>query len=76
MNLYLITRIDRTGYDDSAGYVIAAPRMSNARLIAASEASGRADAETWLNQATSDGELLATGSKRPAGIVLRDFRAG
>lgn len=76
MKLYLLTRNDKTGYDEYLGYVIAADTETQARDIAAANAADEG-AEVWNSQLDCNVTLLALNStKREAGIVLDSFNAG
>lgn len=76
MKLYLLTRNDKTGYDEYLGYVIAADNETQARDIAAANAADEG-VEVWNSQLDCNVTLLAINStKREAGIVLESFNAG
>ena len=74
MNLYLLTRTDRVGYDENRAFVIAAASPQGARILTESV---RADEpkNTWFENSRI--ELLGTAEPTiKAGIILRDFNAG
>lgn len=72
VDLYLITRKDSPGYDESAGFVVAAVTFTEARKTAAGQAGDEGKA-IWMDVSRSRCEKLATDVKRPGGVVLRDF---
>lgn len=78
MKLWHLTRKAPPSYDQAAGFVIAAPTESNARLLAA-KADGH-DGPTWIRRKNSTCELLglaASPDSYPSegAVILRDFRA-
>ena len=80
MNLYLIKRFhedDSLGYDEFAGFVIAAETEWVARRIAA-DRSAMEGREIWLSICgpVSSIELIASDVSLPEGMVLADYRAG
>ena len=73
MNLYLIQREGPIGYDEYAGFVIAAERNGQARAMAIDQASDEGHAPWVKAVCTQIGE--AAPYDVPT-IILRDFRAG
>jgi hypothetical protein len=79
MNLYRITRIGRTDYDEYAGFVIAAPDETEARLLATSEAFHDT---TFMHAGLSTCQIIGITSPSfplpasTATVVLSSFRAG
>ena len=74
MNLYLLTRTDRAGYDENRAFVVAAVSPQGALSIAESVRADEPEG-TWVENSRI--ELL--GAAEPtikAGIILRDFNAG
>lgn len=75
MKLWLLNRTDNIGYDEYAGYVIAAETENEARLIAAVNHADEGS-EVWEGQLTCTAECIADATNREAGIILESFNAG
>ncbi len=87
MKLYLLTRPDTCGYDETAAFVVCAASPKAARVLAGAGSDGlnrtsQTEGKLWVSQtegklwARADCEYLGTaGPRRRAGIVLEDFRA-
>jgi hypothetical protein len=67
MKLWLVERVDDVGWDECAGFVIAAAEPARAL-------------ETAQNEEPNGGKwkiaLIGTAAAGVSGVVLRDFRAG
>lgn len=73
MTLYLLKRVDATGYDMFVSFVIRAPTAKCARQIAADHAGDEGKA-VWLDSNTSKIEHIASTGE--PGVVLGRFNAG
>ena len=71
MNLWLLERHDRIGYDEAYGFVIAAPDEAAARRLAA-EHCGDEGPVIWAAP-TTECALLVTTSE--VGVVLESLNA-
>jgi len=79
LGIYVITRNDPyPGYDEAAGFVVAAIDEESAReLIADKEEYGDEGDGMWLDSRRSTAYMLGRSMPGdPPRIVLRDFRAG
>lgn len=84
MKLYLLKRIEHSGYDEAAGFVVRAKSPRAARKIIAGGWHGRPGTllpwsgaegdQTWLDPKRSTCRVLTTDGK--PGVVLRDFLHG
>ena len=73
VNVYLLERAGDIGYDEAAGFVVAASTEADAREQAA-ERAGNEGGDTWLMPSLSTCEAI--GPARQSGVILRSFRAG
>jgi hypothetical protein len=88
--LYLIERVDRVGYDEACGFVVAAENEDVVRVLLSSPSdadeeessyntlhAGDEGVATWLDPTKAVCELIAHDSvyDEPR-IVMKDFRAG
>jgi hypothetical protein len=76
MNLWLIERADRFGWDEYLGFVICADSEARARAIAAAKHADEG-ASTWTDEAKSKVRYLGKPAEGLVeGIVLESFNAG
>jgi hypothetical protein len=75
VNLYLLRRTDRIGYDELAGVVVAAYSEKAARSLAA-DANCDEGAAIWSEPSTTVELIGRAVPGLPSRIVLRDFNAG
>jgi hypothetical protein len=80
--LYLLRRkVEKTGYDEVLGFVVAAATPSEARKIVATpgpdHAYGNEGPSTWLSPACSTVRCLGRAAPSlKVGVISRDFNAG
>jgi hypothetical protein len=73
MNIYLLERVGRVGYDEYDGFVIAATSETEARNLCDSADEG----DIWDNQLDVTCTLVGTASEdTEKGIILGSFNAG
>ena len=73
MNIYLLERTGRVGYDEYDGFVIAADTETEARSLCDSGDEG----DIWGNQLDVSCTLIGEASENwERGIVLGSFNAG
>ena len=76
MKLYKLTRNNAVGYDENAGFMIAANDEQQARVLA-SYAVIDEPSVTWIDPTLSACIQVGTATRgTKAGIVLTDFNAG
>jgi hypothetical protein len=76
-NLYLLSRLDRTGYDELISVVVAAMNQIEARIVAMTNA-GLEGKETWCDVQSSTCVLIAenTSHVKANSVICRNFHAG
>lgn len=71
MNIYLVERTDKIGYDEYDSHVVVAETELFARLLVAEKAADEGE-DIWLAESTRVSEISAT----PSRIVLSSFNTG
>jgi hypothetical protein len=73
MNIWLLERRGKTGYDEVEGFIVIADTEEEARRYA-SQKPGDEGKNVWLNSLLSHCMLVT--SAWPNGVLIRSFRAG
>jgi hypothetical protein len=73
MNLYLLEVYSPKGHDTVSGFIIRAPSLANARLLASVNCRDEGE-RIWLDPYASSCTLLT--AEGPTKVILRDFHAG
>lgn len=76
MNLYLVSRTDRVGYDEYDSMVVAAENEDDARLMKPYNADGY-DWQDWTDHPeTLTVELIGTALDNTSRVVITSYNAG
>ena len=70
MNIYLVTRTDKWGYDEFDSIIVATKNVYNAKRIKERDCFG------WTTSDYLEVELIGVGNQEKECIILESFNAG